>query len=198
MTEERYLSFEPEEFDPEENMESPEFNQYLEELFRRLPGYVKRATGIEPEASGSIEQLGRMGKYLWEAREVAGLTRYEVAERMGVPVNQVRFLELGLGSEEERENLPVVYANALGRPDLYVGFLKQFELELPRDVYMEFTIMPPDDGNRVLTAHNTQDLYHRLGHWNFFVDAHTSTMTPEAKANFRQQYPVVLSLEKVA
>mgnify|MGYP001610657491 CR=1 FL=1 len=177
---------------------SPEFKQYLDELWTRLPGYGEHAAAIRSEAPGSVEQLGRIGKYWWQAREAEGLTRYEVAERMGVPVNQVRFLEVGMGSEEEREILPVLYANALGKPDLYVGFLKQFGLEPPRDVYMEFALMPPGDGNRVLSARNTQDLEHRLNHWNFFVDAHTQTMTPEAKANFRQQYPVVLSLEKVA
>lgn len=181
-----------------EHLNSPQFKLYLDELWRRLPNYAERAAAISPEAPSSVEQLGRIGKYWWRARETARLSRYHVAERMGVSVNQVRFFEIGLGSEEERETLPLPYANALGRPDLYVQFLKRFGLELPRSVYMEFTIMPPGDDNRVLVAHNLQDLEDRIGHWNFFAEAHTVAMTPEAKANFRQQYPVLLSLEKAA
>lgn len=181
-----------------EHLNSPEFRQYMDELWRRLPGYAARAAAIKPEASGSVEQLGRMGKFWWQIREAAHLSKYQMAERVGVHVNQVRLFEVGLGSDEDVERLPVSYANALGRPDLYVQFLKRFGLELPRAVYMECTIMPPGDGNRVLTAHSVQDLEQRIGHWNFFAEAHTAAMTPEAKANFRQQYTVVLSLEKVA
>jgi len=109
---------------------SPEFRQYMDELFERLPGYAQRAAAVPPESKGSIEWYGRAGKLLWEAREKAGLSRYEVAERMHVPVGKVRFIEVGLATEQEISNGFVEsYAKVIGDPDLYLRFRKTFGIK---------------------------------------------------------------------
>ena len=108
---------------------SPEFRQYMDELFERLPAYAQRAAAVPPESKGSIEWYGRAGRLLWEAREKAGLSRYEVAERMHVPVGKVRFIEVGLADERElNDRFLESYAKAVGDPDLYVRFRKTFGL----------------------------------------------------------------------
>ena len=121
--------------EPEENeevlavIESEEFGGYLEELRQRLPAYGLRAASVMPEEPGSIELAGRIGKFWWEARERAGVSRYQIAERMGMSPNQVRFLEVGLASPEELRNgiLPA-YAEALGQPELLEECRQQFHM----------------------------------------------------------------------
>lgn len=115
--------------DVSSKQESSDFTEYLDELRRRLPEYARRAAAVSPEAKGSIEWLARIGKFWWEAREREGLSRYQVAEKLDVPVNSVRFLELGIASLDEVANLPPKYATALGRPELYSRFIEQFEID---------------------------------------------------------------------
>ena len=73
-----------------------------------------------------MEWLGRIGKYLRQAREETSLTRYQVADAMGVHVDEVRFLEVGLPTQDEIKKLAPLYATAPGKPELYSQFEKQF------------------------------------------------------------------------
>jgi len=109
------------------NRDSPEFKAYMAELRMRLPGYARRAATVPPGERDSVEWLGRMGKFWWEAREREGLSRSQVAKRMGVTANQIRFLEFGLaGSEELTIDFLGRYAAALGRPSLLEEFSATF------------------------------------------------------------------------
>lgn len=111
-------------------VQSPEFDQYLEELRERLPGYGRRAAGVTPKARGSVEWLGRIGKFWWEARERKSLTRQQVAERSSIPVNKVRFLEVGLATWDEIQDTELLQslAAALEEPALYEQCKNQFGL----------------------------------------------------------------------
>lgn len=84
---------------------------------------------MPPEAPRSIEWLGRTGKFWWGYREQGNLSRYQVANRMGVNVNEVRFFEVGLAVPEVAlSDFPRRYAEALGKPELYEQFREQFDL----------------------------------------------------------------------
>jgi len=109
--------------------ESREFRDYAAELSARLPEYARRAASVEPETEGSIEWCGRIGKFWWQAREQKGLSRYQVAEKMAVNVNQVRFMEVGFNDLTDLSNdFFVSYAQALDRPELYKEFCRRFTL----------------------------------------------------------------------
>lgn len=121
--------------------DSPDIQEYQEELFKRLVVYARLAAFIPKEAPGSVEWLGRIGKFWWEAREQSGLDRYQMAERMDVHVNSVRFVEVGIGYPElglitpdgkvspeavGESEFPRKYAQALGNPEFYNQFLEKF------------------------------------------------------------------------
>lgn len=124
-------------------LNDPEFKIYMEELWVRLPKFGELAASIPAEAPGSVEWLGRIGKFWWLAREQQGLTRREVAQRIGVETDAVRFLEFGMGYSElgiidqdgklnpsAAVESPLVggYANALGRPELLEQFRDRFSV----------------------------------------------------------------------
>lgn len=123
------------------NRNSPEFRAYTDELYRRMPTMARLAALIAPGQPGSVEWLGRIGRFWWEAREETGLSRTEVAKRMNIDINTVRFVEFGYGypelglvSPEGRINptsiaesdFPGRYAEALGRVDLLPTFRARF------------------------------------------------------------------------
>ena len=117
--------------DPEDqalaNENSPEFRAYMDEVYRRLPTYARRAATIPPGEKGSIEWLARVGKYWWGAREQEHLPRCRVAELAGAHVNSVRLLEFGLALETELSpEFLQRYATALGHPELYEEFQQKF------------------------------------------------------------------------
>lgn len=113
------------------------------EMFKRMPVYGNLAASIPAEAPGSVEWLGRVGKFWWKAREQQGLTRQRTAQQMGVGVSALRFLEVGLGYPElgivnpdgeinpnaaADSDIVKNYAQALGQPQLYEDFCKTFNL----------------------------------------------------------------------
>src|SRR3989344_7699371 len=111
------------------NEESPEYRAYVEELWNRMPAHARRAATIPPNEPGSVEWLARVGKFWWEAREQTRLSRYQLAVRAGIKVNQVRFLEFGLAKPEElRDELLRDYAGALGKTDLYNDYQSRFAI----------------------------------------------------------------------
>lgn len=114
---------------------SPDFRSYLDELYQRLPGYASRAATIPAGEFGSVEWLRDVGRFHWEARAASGLTRRQVAERMGVPVNAIRFFEFGVsdrelglrvGTGEDSREFPRAYAEVIGRPELYSQYRERF------------------------------------------------------------------------
>lgn len=121
--------------------DSTEFRVYIDEMLRRLPQYSDLAAGIPAEAPGSVEWLKRIGAFWVEAREQQGLTIRDVAQRIGVETDAVRFLEFGMGYPElgiidpngqinpgavVESDLARNYAGALGRPELFEKFREQF------------------------------------------------------------------------
>lgn len=110
------------------NENSPEFRGYMDELYRRLPAYARRAATIPPGTRGSVEWFGEVGKFWWRAREESGLTRYQLAECSEVPVNRIRFLEFGLALPEEVDDESLRrYADVLGNCSLYDTYKHRFD-----------------------------------------------------------------------
>ena len=124
-------------------LDSPELAAYVEALWPRLAEFARLAATVPPEAPGSIEWYGRIGKFWWLARERQGLTREEVAQRMSEDIDSVRFLEFGLGWSElgittgdnkidpsavADSDMVKGYAQALGQPQLYEQFCERFQL----------------------------------------------------------------------
>src|ERR1700716_2931195 len=100
------------------NTNSAEFRAYVDELWQRLRVFSKRAAAIPAEEQGSFEWLSAAGAFWKSARERAGLSAEEVALQLGLPVNQVRFLELGLVTRHElSERRLRDYARTVGDPD---------------------------------------------------------------------------------
>jgi len=83
------------------NRNSAEFRAYLDELWRRLRVFSKRSAAIPADERGSFEWLSAAGAFWKTARERAGLSAQDVALQLGLSVNQVRFLELGLVTRYE-------------------------------------------------------------------------------------------------
>jgi ribosome-binding protein aMBF1 (putative translation factor) len=111
-----------------QNRNSDEFRAYMDEMWRRLRVFAKRSAAVPSEERGSFEWLSAAGSFWWEARERAGLSREEFAQRLDLPLNQVRFLEFGLVTPQElSERRLHEYARALDEPALYEQFLKRFE-----------------------------------------------------------------------
>jgi hypothetical protein len=111
------------------NRNSAEFSAYMDELWRRLRLFSKRSAAIPAEEQGSFEWLVAAGAFWRQAREQASVTRDDVAEQLGISVNQVRFLELGLVTAHElSERRLREYARAIGDPELYERFRQQFFL----------------------------------------------------------------------
>jgi ribosome-binding protein aMBF1 (putative translation factor) len=107
---------------------SEQMRTYLDALWERLPRYAERAAAVPANETGSVEEAGRFGKFLWEARERAGITRDHMAAKLGIDINTVRLVELGLGDPEEvRGELVERYAAALGQPGLGDEFRRRFE-----------------------------------------------------------------------
>ena len=110
------------------NRDSAEFRSYLDELWRRLRVFSEHSAAIPAEERGSYEWLVSAGTFWWQAREQAGMSREDLAQDLGIAVNQIRFLEFGLvGPRELSEHSLRPYARALGAPDLYEQFRDRFE-----------------------------------------------------------------------
>ncbi|HEV7663590.1 MAG TPA: hypothetical protein VGQ62_08655 [Chloroflexota bacterium] len=75
---------------------SDELKGFLDELFRRLRVFIERSATIPPNEVGSPEWLAAVGASWRQARERDGLAQSEIAQRLGVDVDHVRFQELGL------------------------------------------------------------------------------------------------------
>ena len=107
--------------------ESEELREYMDELWKRLPEHARRAASVKPDAHRSVEWYASVGKFFRQEREGAGLNRYEVAKKMGVPVNVIRFLEVGIPTDEElSSDFVLKYARAIGKPGLWASFENHF------------------------------------------------------------------------
>jgi len=101
----------------------------MDELWQRLRLVSRGAARVPAAAPGSVEWLASVGRFWWQARERAGVSRAELASRLDCPVNQLRFFEFGLfAAEELGGGLVHEYARALGEPDLVVRFREEFGL----------------------------------------------------------------------
>jgi hypothetical protein len=110
------------------NRSSAEFRAYVDEVWGRLRVFSKRSAAIPAEERGSFEWLSAAGAFWKDARERAGLSPQDVALQLGLPVNQVRFLELGLVTRHElSEHRLRDFARTVGDPGLYDQFRERFE-----------------------------------------------------------------------
>ena len=123
-------------------VDSSEFKAYSDELFKRLDVHLDLAASIPAEQPGSVEWLDRIGEFWRKAREQSGVSRNAIADQIGIPLNSVRFLEVGLGYpelgliQEGKVNPSAAlesdihrrYAEALGHPELLQQFQEQFSM----------------------------------------------------------------------
>jgi hypothetical protein len=110
------------------NRNSEEFRAYVDELWRRLRVFSKRSAAIAADEQGSFEWLSAAGAFWKSARERAGLSAQDVALQLDLPVNQLRFMELGLVTRHElSERRLRDYARTVGDPELYDQFRARFE-----------------------------------------------------------------------
>ena len=108
--------------------DSAEFRAYVDEMWRRLRVFSKRSAAIPADAHGSFEWLSAAGSFWWEARERAGLSREQVATRLGITASDVRFVEFGLVTPRDlSEKRLRAYAQALDDPELYEHYRRRFE-----------------------------------------------------------------------
>ncbi|MBI2642182.1 MAG: helix-turn-helix domain-containing protein [Candidatus Wildermuthbacteria bacterium] len=111
------------------DVESRELREYMDELWKRLPEHTRRAASVKPGSHRSVEWYAQVGKFFRDAREQAGLDRYQVAKRMDVPVNHIRFLEVGVADEGELDrDFLKNYANALGESELFDTAQRRFRI----------------------------------------------------------------------
>jgi len=101
----------------------------MDELWLRLRLVARQSAPLPAAAPGSVEWLADVGRFWWQARERAGLSRADLAQRLDRSENQVRFFEFGLFSVKELQNgLLDAYARALGEPALVDRFRDEFDL----------------------------------------------------------------------
>ena len=113
----------------QESAETAELRGYMDELWKRIPEYAQRAHDIPSGARNSVEWLKQIGDFWRAERENKGLSRQEVAERMSVPVNRIRFIEVGVPEEEDlNDKFLQLYAEALESPEFPQSFKEQFGL----------------------------------------------------------------------
>src|SRR5215208_163576 len=99
----------------------------MDQVWRRLHALSKRSAALAADQPGSFEWLTAVGAFWWDARERAGLSRSEVAERLHVPPSDLRLLEFGLASPRDLSRRRVqAHAEALGAPELYAQFRERF------------------------------------------------------------------------
>ncbi len=109
--------------------DAAELRAYMDALWKRLRVFARRSALARPDERWSPEWLEQIGRFWWQAREQAGVSRQEVAARIGVSVDDVRLLEYGLGLPRElKYGLLGRYAEALGEPALYLTCRQRFGL----------------------------------------------------------------------
>lgn len=84
---------------------------------------------MHQRAPGSIEWLGRTGKFWYQARKFAKIEPRQLAEGLGIDIDELHFFESGLTDPETvYGDLPKRYADTLGHPELYDLFCERFNI----------------------------------------------------------------------
>ena len=108
---------------------------YIDELeSSRLGKMTERAKSIPAGQLGSVEWFEEVGNYWKEVRETSGTERYDVAARIGLHVNVVRFLEHGLAYPEELQGdlLPKLSQSLTGDLRAFETFSQRYNVaEIP-------------------------------------------------------------------
>ncbi len=177
--------------------------RHLEELERRLPIHARRAAAIPGGAPYSVEYLLRTGTYLSKARQATGLSRRELADRMGVYASRVRFSELGLLAGDEVNEIDwfsQLYAAALGKPELYAEFQRQFPEIKPTRILFHITnpFVDEEDGMREFVSYTPQNFLLRRQLYNIHMEGIISGMPQEERESFIRAHPFAYRVEKVA
>lgn len=117
------------------DQEKADMLSYSDELGdSRLPRHTERARAIPAGQLGSSEWFEKVGHYWEEARENNGVERYDLAEKAGVHVNIIRFLELGLAYPEELQGnlLPQLSLCLTGNMSTFEAFSQRYNVsEIP-------------------------------------------------------------------
>ncbi len=74
------------------------------------------------------ERARNMGSYWGDARTEGGFKVWEIAEKLGMEDAVLRGHELGIEPEVWEGKLPIDYAGALERPELYPEFCNKFNI----------------------------------------------------------------------
>lgn len=100
---------------------------YMDKMWKRIPDFARRAAVVPPGSIGSVEWLSVVGKYWLRARTEQGVNVDEMASKLGMDPDELRLFEYGIGTQREvTGDLPERYAQALGQPDLYPRFQREF------------------------------------------------------------------------
>ena len=81
---------------------------------------------LESEESLRSIEYARRGRYWRKLREAEGLSMVQVAYSTGIPLKDIQLFEEERGTEDQVKTFPPLYADALGNPDSYLKFVKQF------------------------------------------------------------------------
>ena len=116
---------------PEHNGFSPEFIHFMtQELPDSLGDLARRVAKVKERDRESVEWCQAISRIFWKAREKKAISRAEVAQQMGVGINDVRRFELfGPLSDILGDFMPR-YADAIGIPELYVTICEENSIEV--------------------------------------------------------------------
>jgi len=87
------------------------------------------ATKAEARMQTEAQRARDMGAYWGDARGEGGFKVWEIAERLHMDDAVLRGHELGVEPEVWNGQLPISYANALEKPELYPRFCERFNIE---------------------------------------------------------------------
>lgn len=109
-----------------QNPNSPEAKAHKTELYSRLQAVTRSTQDLNPTDIGSPEWRQANGQFWRSARTETRIPLTEVASKIGVRPDVLRFVDTGLILDPEL-GLLEKYAQALGKPELLGDFAKQLQ-----------------------------------------------------------------------
>src|SRR5262245_45240503 len=95
------------------NRQDPHYQEYMQELRRRLPLHAQRAYGVSKGAIGSPEWYRAIGGWWADERRRLNITIEQAAAADVLSSVEIRLLEAGLALDEELARLPRYATDAL-------------------------------------------------------------------------------------
>lgn len=97
----------------------PGVRAYVDKLWARLAEVAERASTLPSGSVAALDWNVGLGKLLWNSRKARGVSRQQVAGHMALDANEIRLVEVGLGTPDQMSVAWVSrYAEAIGDPNL--------------------------------------------------------------------------------